>query len=458
MLKLLTRILGKTYDVVTCADAARAAELLSEQLFDLLLTDVRMPVLSGMDLLRRAKRAQPQIEVVMMTAYGEVKQAVEAMREGAYDYLMKPFDSPEEVEIVVRKALEHRQLVEQTHFLSQEVKEKYSFGNIIGKSEAMRRTFGLTEKAVRSDSTVLLEGESGTGKELFARAIHYGSGRGKQRFVPVNCGAIPRELIESELFGHVKGAFTGATSDKRGLFEEAHGGSLFLDEICELPADVQIKLTRAIQEREIRAVGGTRDRKIDVRIIAATNRNLRQAVESGAFREDLYFRISVFPIRVPPLRERPGDVPILVAHFLHRSCERAERKIERISADAMRLLIEHDWPGNVRELENVIERAVLLEEGAEISGQVVADGLSFSGRLSPEGRRAASETALLDLPYREAMALADRRITREYLSGLLRRTGGSVTDAAAQAGIERVSFHRLMRRCGLKSEDFKSRT
>lgn len=445
MLKLLERILAD-FDVVCCADPREALVLVSREEFDLVLTDVRMPNVSGMDILRRVKERSPDTQVVVMTAYGEVQQAVEAMKAGALDYITKPFE-PEVIEVVAAKALEHRRLVEQARTLSEEVRERYSFGNILGKSEPMRRAFDMLQKAADTDSTVLLQGDSGTGKEMFAKAIHYSSRRAGNRFVPVNCGAIPKDLMESELFGHARGAFTGAVSAKEGLFRDADKGTLFLDEISEMPADVQIKLTRAIQEREVRPVGDTRNVKVDARIVAATNRDLRKLVDQGLFREDLYFRLSVFPIRIPLLSERGEDIPLLVSHFVKRFAQRERKGIEGVEPEALKALMEYHWPGNVRELENAIERAVLLEEAPRLTVRTIVEGLDFV----PGG----AEDPLLDLPHKEAMELATRHASRQYLAGMLRRTGGNVTKAAELAGIERESFHRLMRKMGLQAKDFR---
>jgi len=448
MLRLLERILKREYDVVACGDALRARARIEAEEFDLVLTDVRMPKLSGMDLLRIAKQAHPHTEVILLTAYGDIPQSVEAMKEGAYHYLTKPFE-PDELLVFVKKALEHRELVRQAEYLQHEIEERFSFANIIGRSEAIRRAIDLVHKAAASDSTVLLLGESGTGKELFARAVHFASGRSSCRFVPVNCGAIPRELIETELFGHVKGAFTGATSAKAGLFDEAEHGTLFLDEIGDLDPALQVKINRAIQEREIRPVGGTTDRKVDVRIIAATNRDLEEMIGTGGFRKDLYYRISVFPIRIPPLRERAEDIPLLATYFVRVFARGQGRKIDGIVPDALRPLLQHDWPGNVRELQNVLERAVVLETGEKVSADVIRECLEGA----PRGEPGAS--VLADLPYKDALAVAQRDATIRYLAALLRRCKGNVTRAAEQAGIERESLHRLLGKVGLKASDFR---
>ncbi len=449
MLRLLTRILKRKYDVVACGDSVRARAHLEAEEFDLLLTDVRMPNLSGMDLLRIAKQAHPHTEVILLTAYGDIPQSVEAMKEGAYQYLTKPFE-PDELLIFVKKALAHRDLVRQAEYLQQEIEDKFSFANIIGKSKAIRAATDLVQKAATSDATVLLLGESGTGKELFARAIHFAGNRSNHRFVPINCGAIPRELMESELFGHVKGAFTGANTAKAGLFDEAERGTLFLDEIGELDTPLQVKINRAIQEREVRPVGGTTDRKTDVRIVAATNRNLEEMISAGDFRKDLYYRISVFPIRIPPLRERAEDIPLLATSFVRAFANEQNRNISGLTPDALRPLLQHNWPGNVRELQNVIERAVVLETGEKVSGNVISGCLEGALRGEP------GASILADLPYKEALALAQRDATTRYLAALLQRCNGNVTKAAEQAGIDRTSLHRLLGKMELKASDFRA--
>jgi len=447
MVRLLGRILSPRYEVVTSTDAARALHLMHDEVFDAVVTDVRMPGMSGMDVLRFIKQQHPETEVILITAYGEIAQAVEAMREGAYDYITKPFE-PDELLAVVGRAVENKRMLDPTRLSAADIEQKYSFGEIVGNSLPIQCALALLRKAAETDATVLLLGESGTGKELFARAIHVGSKRAAANFVPVNCGAIPRELLESELFGHVRGAFTSASSTTRGLFEEAHGGTIFLDEIGELDLDLQIKINRVIQEREIRPVGGTKGRKIDVRIIAASNRDLAAGVKQGTFREDLYYRLRVFPIVIPPLRDRRDDIPLLATYFMHRFAAREGKQIDTIEPATLKLLLAHDWPGNVRELENTIERAVLLEETHHLTPNVVSESLDKS-------RVPAAASSLAALPYREAMELAQDKALREYLSALLRQEAGNVTQAAKRARIERESFHRLMRRVGLQSADFK---
>ncbi len=450
MLKLFARILGQDCELATAADGARALSLVAAQEFDLVVTDIKMPGADGFEVLAAVKSRSPDTEVVMMTGYATVQDAVEAMKRGAYDYLEKPFD-PDAAALVVSRALERRRLKLQAATLRRELEGVYAFHNIIGKSPGMREVFGLLEQAAGLDITVLLGGETGTGKELAARAVHYHSARKERRFVPVNCGALPPDLVESELFGHARGSFTGATGDKAGLFEEASGGTLFLDEVGELPLQTQVKLNRALQEKEIRRVGDNRAVKVDVRVIAATHRDLRDEVKAGRFRDDLFYRLHVFPVRLPPLRERKEDIPLLAAHFLEKHARAFRREVEGIDPDALRALAGYPWPGNVRELENAVERAVAVSRGRQVS----------LGDLPPEvkGLQGGSLPAedLAKMPFRDAVELARDRISRDYLVALLREFGGNVTQAAARAGMERESLHRLLKRYGIRSDDFRPR-
>jgi two-component system response regulator HydG len=447
ILKMIRRLFGSDYELTTAESGRDGLEQLRSDRFDVVLTDMRMPDLDGMEILKSVKKERPDTEVVIMTAYADVAQAVEAMKQGAYDYVRKPFE-PDELQMILDKAVERRRLREQTSILREQVEARHGFANIVGESRPMKDALELAGKAARSDATVLLTGESGTGKEVFARAIHLASPRSGGRFVAINCGAMPKELIESELFGHVRGAFSGATQSKAGLFEEADGGTMFLDEISELSPELQIKINRAIQEREIRRVGDTRDRKVDVRILAATNRDLRDAIREGGFREDLYYRLNVFPLHLPPLREREGDIPLLVQHFLKQIAgEQADEY--RIDPAAMRLLQQQSWPGNVRELRNAIERAVVLAEDGRITPEMF-DLPESAGRADH-----ALLQGLTEQPYKEAVAEASRRAQQAYVEGVLRRFRGNVTRAAQHAGIERESFHRLMRKLDIQSEEYR---
>jgi two-component system response regulator AtoC len=445
--KLLARILGESYDVTTAADGLGAIALLAAQHFDAVVTDLRMPGADGFEVLRVAKTRSPETEVIMMTAYATVPDAVEAMRQGAFDYLAKPFD-PDDAALVVARALERRRL---PVAVAPTGESPYAFHNLVGRSPSMAEVYRLLEQASRLDITVLLEGETGTGKELAARAVHFHGARKERRFVPINCGALPAELVESELFGHARGAFTGAAGAKPGLFEEAEGGTLFLDEIGELPLAVQVKLNRALQEKEIRRVGDVKATPVDVRVIAATHRDLKAEVQAGRFREDLFYRLNVFPVRLPPLRERREDVPLLAAHFLAKHANALRRPLSGFDPEALRALAGYPWPGNVRELENAVERAVALAEGERVTVRDLPPDVTGgqAGAIPPE--------LLAAMPYRDAVDLARDRVSREYLAALLLEFEGNVTRAAERAGMERESLHRLLKRYGVRSDDFKGR-
>jgi len=450
-LKLFERVLeGDEFEVRTASDGTRALGLLAASDFDVVVTDIRMPGADGMTVLHEARRLHPDIEVVLMTAYGSVASAVLAMKAGAYDYLQKPFD-PDEARLVVERAVERKRLREQARDLRTALLGTYRIDNLVGKSSAMRKVFELLRRAADSDATVLLGGESGTGKELAARAVHFTGRRKEGRFVPVHCGAIPENLLESELFGHMKGSFTGAHADKRGLFEEADGGTLFLDEIAELPLALQAKLTRVLQERAVRRVGGVEERKVDVHVIAATHADLKTRVAEGKFREDLFFRINVFPILLPPLRERKEDIPMLASLFLERHGASRASPPTGFSPEALSALVRHDWPGNVRELENAVERALAVTDEPRIGLEALPP--EVVGGAQGVGMGAAVAT----LGYQEVVELARDRASREYLSALMRECQGNVTRAAERAGVERESLHRMLKRHGIRSEDFKAR-
>jgi DNA-binding NtrC family response regulator len=450
ILKLFARILDDGYQVTTASDGDRAISLVASQPFDLVITDLKMPGADGFEVLRAVKARAPGTEVIMMTAYATVQDAVEAMKQGAYDYLQKPFD-PDDASLVVARALELKRAREQTTSLGPAVEGLHAFHNLVGKSEPMREVYRLLEQASGLDITVLLNGETGTGKELAARAVHYHSARKERRFVPIHCGALPADLVESELFGHARGAFTGAIGMKPGLFEEAEGGTIFLDEIGDLPLPMQVKLNRALQEKEIRRVGDTAAIRTNVRVIAATHRDLKAEVAAGRFREDLYYRLNVFPVVLPALRDRREDIPPLAAHFLEKHARVLARPISGFDADALRALTGYPWPGNVRELENAVERAVAVGQGTTVALRDLPPDVT--------GNQAGSIPAevLAKMPYREAVDLARDRVTRDYLAALLRELEGNVTRAAERAGMARESLHRLLKRYRLRSDDFKPR-
>lgn len=346
------------YEIVTSEKAQEALRMIQEADVDLVLTDMKMPGMTGMELLEEAKKIKPEVPVIMMTAYGTIEMAVEAMKKHAYDYITKPFQN-EELKLTLRKALENYRLVKENRRLSEALSERHGYRNIVGKSKSMLKVYDLIDKVAQSKASVLITGPSGTGKELIAKAIHYESLRKDRPFISVNCGALAETLLESELFGHEKGAFTGAIAMKKGRFELADGGTLFLDEIGDMSPPLQVKLLRVLQEMEFERVGGTKTIKVDVRVLSASNRNLKDDVASGVFREDLFYRLNVIHIEVPPLRERMEDVRLLVTHFIEKY---GDSKIE-LTPQAWEALYTHSWPGNIRELENVIERAVVLNSG-----------------------------------------------------------------------------------------------
>ena len=409
-----------------------------------MLCDIIMPDGNGLDLLQEIKQQDARISVIMMTAYTSTKSAIEAMKRGAYDYISKPFDV-EELKVVVQKALEKAELVDENIFLRRELEDKYRFSNIIGRSRPMQEIFALIERVSRTSSTVLVEGESGTGKELIARAIHYESPRASHRFLSVNCGALPEELLESELFGHERGSFTGAVREKKGLFREAHGGTLFLDEISEMSPAMQVKLLRALQEKKVRRVGGNAEESVDVRIIAATNRDLKEQTETGLFREDLFYRINVIPLRLPPLRRRREDIPLLVDFFIKKYSDSMGIEPKKISVEAMRILESYHWPGNVRELENVIERALALSTGEAMTGDDLPTHL-----MQPHPVR-DDETILPEDGLQLEPYLDDVR--RQLMAQALKRCNGTQTQAAELLGMTFRSFRYYAKKMGLTGAD-----
>jgi len=431
------------YQVRTTTDPWEALELVEKEPFHLVLTDVRMPEIDGFQVLRRVKEVQPETLVIMITAYGSPEGAVEAMKQGAYDYVTKPF-RVDEVKLVIRKALERYRLWEENMRLRQEVEGRYRFWNIIGKSPRMQQVFDLIEKVSQTKVNVLIVGESGTGKELVAKAIHYNSPRKGRPFVALNCAAIPETLLESELFGYVKGAFTGAATTKKGMLEVADGGTLFFDEVGDLPPLLQAKLLRVIQEREFKRLGGTSDIKVDLRIIAATNQNLEEKVKKKEFREDLYYRLNVIQIKLPPLRERKEDIPLLAQHFLAKYSRELGKKMDGFTPEAMELLLQYDYPGNVRELENILERCITLEPGPLITERYIRSYLA-EAPLSPY--RPSVE---VEIPE-EGVDL--ERIIEEmekaYLRKALEKAGGVKKRAAELLGMNFRAIRYKLAKYGL---------
>ncbi len=431
---------GEGLEVATARSVGQARERLAETTPDLVLCDMMMPDGNGLDLLREIKESSSPASVVLMTAYTSTKSAIEAMKLGAYDYVPKPFDV-EELKAVIHRALEKSRLYEENVYLRRELEQRYGFANMIGRSPSMRTIFSLVERVARTPSTVLIHGESGTGKELIARAIHFSSPRAAQRFLSINCGALPENLLESELFGHERGSFTGAVRDKKGLFQEADKGTLFLDEIGETSVGMQVKLLRALQEKVVRRVGGNLEEPFDVRIIAATNQNLAEKLARGEFREDLYYRINVIPIELPPLRERREDIPLLVGHFLQKYSEQMGVPPKRISAEAMRMLESYSWPGNVRELENLIERALALSTSAVVTAADLPASLVAGGAQADAGLTLPDDGLDLEA-YLE-------RIRAELMRQALERTAGVQTQAAELLRMTFRSFRYYAKKAGL---------
>ncbi|MBX5484355.1 MAG: sigma-54-dependent Fis family transcriptional regulator [Myxococcaceae bacterium] len=451
VLRAVSEILTREgYAVTAIDDAVEGLAAARDPSVDVCILDVKMPHLSGMDLLKAIKRERPDVEVIMMTAFATVETAVQAVKAGAYDYLTKPFENIDEVSFTVAKAAERKALRDHTRVLEEALSARTQFEELIGQSKQMREVFQLVQTVSHSSATVLIEGESGTGKELVARAIHFRSNRRDKPFVAVNCSALTDTLLESELFGHVKGAFTGATANKKGLFEAADGGTIFLDEIGDIPAATQVRLLRVLQEGEVKRVGANDTIKVDVRVIAATNVDLARAREEGRFREDLYYRLNVISIRLPPLRERPGDVPLLAHHFLKVYAQKAGKKITGISAAAMEALTCNRWVGNVRELENVIERAVVLTPREVID----LEDLPASFREPSRGGGEVELASLAHLPYAEAKRLAMRAFERRYLSSLLEKHANNVSSAARSAGVDRSNFRRLLKQYEVGGRSF----
>lgn len=362
------------YQVTVVEDGNQAIKAIQKDIYDLVITDIKMPGIDGLQVLQAIKELSPDTLVIMITAFSSTQDAVKAMKQGALDYISKPFEV-EEIKLVVRNALERKRLSEENRYLKRELESRHTSAAIVGESPAIQRVLKMIEKVSYNRSTVLILGESGTGKELVARAIHQNSPRRNKPFVTVNCGAIPEPLLESELFGHMKGSFTGAIANKQGLFELADGGTFFLDEIGETTPTIQVKLLRVLQDRQFKRVGGTVDIRVDVRIIAASNKDLEKMVREGTFREDLFYRLNVIPIYIEPLRNRKEDIPLLVNYFLRKYSEELGKTISGITDEAMKVLMDYNWPGNVRELENAIERAIALESGSVISVQSLPDSV-----------------------------------------------------------------------------------
>ena len=434
------------FQIDAAHNGLEALEKINEVDYDMLILDIKMPKMNGIEVLQRVKEARPDIDVLMITGLNEIETAVQAMKLGAFDYLPKPFE-PEELEIVVARAFERRRLLQENLDLKNEVSARYRFENIIGSSPPMQAVYRLIARCAPTNSTVLVRGESGTGKELIARAIHYNSLRKDKSFVTVDCTSLSENLLESELFGHVKGSFTGAVSNKKGLFESADGGTLFLDEIGNISLSTQAKLLRFIEEREFKAVGDTRTQTVNVRLITATNKKLETMVADGNFRDDLYYRINIFPIVIPPLRDRRDDIPALAFHFLKLFCKEMEHKVSEFSAAAMNLLVNHDWPGNVRELENIVHRAVILANGDVIRQGHLVNIIDILPRIDLDVPRTSEELkSMKKLARRKSV----ENLEKHFVLGALKRNRWNVTRSAEETGMQRSNFQALMKKYDIR--------
>ena len=424
------------YDIKGAGSGSEAFELLAEDAFDIIITDLFLPDIDGIDILKRVKSVAPAMEVILITGHASAETAVRAMKEGAFDYITKPLNL-DELRIIIGKAVEKRLLLIENVYLKKQLRDKFEFANIIGASPAMQKVFNRMKRIIQTDSTVLIIGESGTGKEIVAKAIHFNGHRKDKPFVAVHCGAIPENLLESELFGHTKGAFTGAIKDKIGKFEAANKGTIFLDEIGTMPMHLQTKLLRVLQEQEVERVGSNRPIKLDVRVISATNQNLEEEVKAGNFRDDLYYRLNVIPLNLPPLRERVEDILPLVRHFLRKNCKEMKRSMMALSKDALEGLEFYHWPGNVRELENIVERTVALTEG----DQITLDDL-------PSAIRAGASTRVIERGVDLPKTISD--IEKKMIAEALALSNGVKAKAAQMLNLNRTTLVEKMRRLGME--------
>lgn len=416
------------YQIFTAENGHKALEVIEKEKPGIMIADLVMPGMDGIELMRRAKAQQPNIEVIIITAYASIPTAITAMKEGAYDYIEKPF-CPERAELLVKKLAEHQELVEENLSLRQRLEDRYRFENIIAKSSKMQRVIEVIKVVAKSNATILITGESGTGKELVARAIHSQSHRRNKPFVAVSCAALPESLLESELFGHEKGSFTGAYAQKKGKFEFANGGTLFLDEIGEMSANIQVHLLRVLEEKEFTRVGGNEPIRVDVRVISATNKDLRKAIEKQEFREDLYYRLNVVNIELPPLRERKEDIPLLAEHFLHKFAMENRKEVTEFSPEAIEFLLDYDWPGNVRELENAIERAIILSKDSPITtADLPQENLSLVGSAS--------------------IGKNLKEVEKSHILNVLREAGENYSEAARILGVSRMTLYNKAKEYG----------
>jgi len=439
-------LLDHGYLVRSFTSPQKAVEEFKASAWDLVISDIKMPGMSGLEVLQGIKAKQHDIPVIMITAYATVEMSIQALRKGAYDMLTKPFE-PDELVYRVKNALQQRQLLEENRELRAELEEKFRFENIIGACEGLKSVLERVGKVAVRDTSLLVTGESGTGKELIAQAIHYNSPRHEKRFVAINCGALPENLLESELFGYKKGAFTGATESRCGLLEAANGGTLFLDEVGNLPMNVQKTLLRFLQEKEFNRLGDTTPTRVDVRVLSATNSDLKEAIKSGAFREDLYYRLNVVTIHLPPLRERRSDIPLLAAHFVLLQNQKFKTAIKGFESEAMKVLCACEWPGNIRQLKNVIEACMAIETGEFISIDTLAQFIEHDPERSAVSHEAKQISP--DIPYTTAL----ERFEADLLTGLLKRHGGNIDSAAREAGMNMVTMYRKIKRYGIRKEE-----
>ena len=440
------------YEVVIANNADQALQKLSLQTFDILLTDMKMPGPSGLELFKIARKIDPNISGIIMTAYGSIASAVASIKQGITDYLQKPFE-PEALLIAVEKTLRERRMLNEIRDLRKEVDQRYAFGNIIGKNHKMQAIYDLIEKVAPTDTRVFITGKTGVGKELVAKAIHFNSNRKNKPFVGINCGALAENLLETELFGHEKGAFTGAIRTKRGKFEYAQGGTLFLDEVGDISPGLQVKLLRVTQEKKIERVGGNQEIGVDVRIISATNQVIKEKIDRGEFRVELYYRLNVVPIHIPPLRERIDDIPLLVDHFIRIFNRKFNKNMRRVSTQVMSRLMQYDWPGNVRELENVLERAFVIAE------KDIIDTIIFSHDIAASASREAPPYSVdTEIPFKVARAMVEKRFEKAYLQEALNRYGGNVSETARMTGINPRTLWRKMKEYAIEREPVAPQT
>lgn len=451
MLRLLKRMIVSdiSCDIETVSNAASALEIFQQRSFDLALVDIRMPGMDGIQLLEQLHRLDPHLTIVMMTAYGAIEVAVESIKKGAYDFITKPFEQNDLIRLL-QKGIERSALLRENRQLQQRIRKDETFQNFIGSSPPMQKIYETIQMIAGTDVTVLITGESGTGKNLAARAIHALSPRATSPYIHVNCPTVPENILESELFGYKKGAFTHAVQDKKGLFEEADGGTICLDEIGDIPLSVQTKLLQVLEDKQIKPLGQTKSVRVNVRLIASTNRDLKARLASREFREDLYYRLNVVNLHLPPLRDRREDVPPLVHHFLGRFATEFNQPFKSVSPDLMRCLMDHPWEGNVRELANLIQRAVVLSAGETIQRE------DIGWRPSPLPASPAAANGLYSLPYHEAKQQVLEQFTVPYLHHALSLVDGNVTRAAQNCGLERQSFQQIMKKFGVRPTTQKS--